>query len=72
MCPSTVLSLGKNENQLNFLKMCSGERFKCSQTDDYILMCVMENELYFPVEVRLLSIAHGMVSSKALVKILKL
>lgn len=52
--------------------MCSGERFKCSQTDDYILMCVMENELYFPVKVRLLSIAHGMVSSKALVKILKL
>lgn len=35
-------------------------------------MCVMETELYFPFEVRLLCITHGMVSSKSLVKTLKL
>lgn len=51
VCPSTVSSLGKNNDQLSFLKMCSSETFKCSQTDDYVFMYTMEDELYFPIEV---------------------
>lgn len=48
---STLSSPGKTNHHLSFLKMCSSETFKCSQTDDYIFMYTMEDELYFPIEV---------------------
>ena len=68
-CPSTVSSPRKNNNQLSFLKMCSSETFKCSQTDDYIFMYMMEDELYFPNEV--LHIAWQVLSPSKDIKSMK-
>ena len=49
--------------------MCSSETFKCSQTDDYIFMYMMEDELYFPNEV--LHIAWQVLSPSKDIKSMK-